>query len=69
MRLTEEFTSIIRNHNTVGVISDELEKIVDDYAIKFHNWMRNNDIPANAEKYYHYSDEDMLNVFKEEKGL
>jgi hypothetical protein len=50
-------------------MSDKIEKIAEEFALKFHNWMRNNDIPANAEKYFHYSDEDMLNVFKEENKL
>ena len=47
----------------------KLEKIADDYAIAFYNWMRKNDTPENAEKFFHYTDKDMLNVFKEETGL
>ena len=46
----------------------ECEKIADDYAIAFYNWMRKNDTPENAEKFFHYTDKDMLNVFKEETG-
>lgn len=49
--------------------ANKLEKIADDYAIAFYNWMRKNDTPENAEKFFHYTDKDMLNVFKEETGL
>jgi hypothetical protein len=41
----------------------------DNFAIDFHQWMRVNDTKENAEKYFHYTDKDMLNAFKEEKGL
>jgi hypothetical protein len=44
----------------------ELNDDRDDFAIKFANWLRKEDIQENAEKYFHYSDKDMLNVFKEE---
>jgi len=44
----------------------ELNNDRDDFAIKFANWLRKEDTQENAEKYFHYSDKDMLNVFKEE---
>lgn len=47
----------------------ECVEIADNHAIEFHRWMINNDTQENAEKWFHYTDEDMLNVFKEEKGL
>lgn len=47
----------------------QCEKIAEEFAIDFYNWMRENDIPINANKYFHYTDKDMLNAFKEEKGL
>ena len=43
------------------------QKNIDDFAISFHQWMRVNDTQENAEKYFHYTDKDMLNEFK--KGL
>ena len=49
--------------------ANKLEKIADDYAIAFYNWMRKSDTPENAEKFFHYTDKDILNVFKEETGL
>jgi len=41
----------------------------DDFAIGFAKWLRENDTPKNAEKYFGYSDLDMLQEFKKEKGL
>ena len=35
-------------------------------AIKFYNWMRENDTQDNADRYCGFSDEDMFNVFKEQ---
>ena len=37
-------------------------------AIAFHRWMIANDTPDNAEKYFHYSDEDMYNEFKKNQN-
>lgn len=48
---------------------DNYVNIAEDFAIKFHKWMRLNDTQENAEKWFHYTDKDMLNAFKEEKGL
>jgi len=38
---------------------DKLEK-------NFIKWMRENDTPENAEKYFHYTDEDMYNEYQNE---
>lgn len=46
-----------------------LEQIADDYAIEFYNWMQKEDTQENAEKYFGYTDKDMLEQFKKEKGL
>ena len=35
--------------------------------IGFHNWMIKNDTPENAEAYFHYSDDDMLNEYIKNK--
>lgn len=32
-------------------------------AIEFHYWMMDNDTPKNADKYFHWSDEDMFKEF------
>ena len=43
--------------------------IAEELAIEFNNWMRKNDTSENSEKYFHYTDKDMFNVFKEENEL
>jgi hypothetical protein len=45
------------------------EDLFDELAIAFHRWMRKNDTQENADKYFHYTDKDMLNEFKKQKGL
>lgn len=37
---------------------------IDKIAIDFHQWMRVNDTKENADKYFHFTDKDMLNEFK-----
>lgn len=39
---------------------------VDRFAIAFHQWMRMNDTQENADKYFHYTDNDMITEFKKE---
>ena len=73
MTLKEKFENII--HNYIGSewdrrdVSTNLVTDADEFAIEFHRWMLNNDTQENAEKWFHYADEDMLNAFKTEKGL
>jgi hypothetical protein len=38
-----------------------------EQIIGFHKWMIKNDTPENAEKYFHYSDGDMLNEYLKDK--
>jgi hypothetical protein len=38
----------------------------DNFAIAFHRWMRVNETIENAERFFHYTDRDMLNEFKKE---
>jgi Asp-tRNA(Asn)/Glu-tRNA(Gln) amidotransferase C subunit len=40
----------------------------DEFTIKFANWLRKEDTQENADKWFHYSDMDMLNAFKEEQS-
>ena len=44
----------------------ELKEKQDDFSIKFAYWLRKEDTQENAEKWFHFSDNDMLNAFKEE---
>lgn len=44
----------------------ELKEKLDEFTIKFAYWFRKEDTQENAEKYFHFSDTDMLNAFKEQ---
>jgi hypothetical protein len=44
--------------------SEKIIELIDDFAIAFHQWMRINDTKENADKYFHFTDKDMLNEFK-----
>ena len=37
-------------------------------AIDFHRWMMENDTPENADKYFHWSDDDMFKEFLKHKN-
>jgi hypothetical protein len=44
----------------------ELKQKHDEFTIKFAYWLRKEDTQENAEKWFHFSDNDMLNAFKQE---
>jgi len=44
-------------------------RIAEEFAIKFHLWMLANDTQENAEQFFGFTDEDMMNVFKQQTGL
>ena len=44
----------------------ELKQNHDEFTIKFAYWLRKEDTQENAEKWFHFSDNDMLNAFKQE---
>jgi hypothetical protein len=71
MTLKEKFEtkSSIDTTKEAKVFASECEKIADEFAIEFHRWMKVNDTKENSDKYFHYTDKDMLNTFKEEQGL
>lgn len=48
---------------------EQFQEEKDKFAVEFHRWMRVNDTQINREKYFHFTDRDMLNEFKKEKGL
>ncbi len=37
-----------------------------EHMIGFHKWMLENDVPAKAEQFFHYTDEDMANEYLKE---
>lgn len=50
----------------ISEYKEKLQKEQDEFTIKFANWLRKEDTQENADKYFHYSDMDMLNAFKKE---
>ena len=58
-----------------NIITDWLEKYGDPenrkqveleaFNLSFYTWLKENDTQENAEKWFGYSDEDMLNYYKE----
>lgn len=69
MTLKQKFFNVYTSYYKKSNELDKMVEVADDYAIDFYNWMRKNDTPENAEKWFGYSDQDMLNEFKKEKGL
>lgn len=70
MTLKEKFYPYCDNeYSEKWVSAENCEDIAEEFAIEFHNWMRSNDTQENADKWFHYTDKDMLNAFKEEKKL
>lgn len=65
-----ESENILRVNGTrdTGIVStqkliDNIEKFTVEMSINFALWLRDNDIAENADKYFGYSDKDMLNEF------
>ena len=70
MTLKEKFYPYCDNeYSEKWVSAENCEDVAEDFAIEFHKWMMLNDTQENADKWFHYTDKDMLNAFKEEKGL
>lgn len=68
MTLKEKFNNALDLDRDNYIIFECVE-IADSLAIGFAEWLRINDTPENAEKWFGYSSKDMLNEFKKEKGL
>ena len=56
MNINKEYNKLIK---TQLVLADE-------FALGFYRWMLRNDTMENAEKWFGYSDEDMLEAYKQE---
>jgi hypothetical protein len=56
MNINKEYKKLIK---TQLVLADE-------FALGFYRWMLRNDTMENAEKWFGYSDEDMLEAYKQE---
>jgi len=68
-QLSNEFISEVFLHrwSEVSHLVDKAKQMEKEQMIRFYKWMKENDTFENAEKYFHYSDEDMLNEFKQNK--
>ena len=47
---------------TIKLVKEKLEE-EKEQIIDFHKWMLKNDTAENADKYFHYSDDDMFNEY------
>jgi hypothetical protein len=45
---------------------EDCEKLLDEVMLQFYDWMRSEDTPDNAERWFGYTNKDMLNEFKEQ---
>lgn len=53
----------------VELVSIEHEKIAEEFAIGFSNWYFEKLTVEDASEWFGFSDKDMLNTYKKEKGL
>ena len=74
MTLKERFELPIDAHNKINnYVAKKCEKIADEFAIEFAEWLRNNWYDT-GEKWHREPDEDytskeLLEIYKKEKGL
>ena len=45
------------------VVCEQVKEMEKELMIGFHKWMLENDTPENAERFFHFSDTDMLNEY------
>ena len=53
----------------IGLLEHQIEgceKLLDEVVLQFYDWMKNEDTPDNAERWFGYTNKDMLNEFKEQ---
>ena len=73
MTLRDKIVGIIWGMDPLDVVND-LEKIADDYAVEFWEWLRTEAYDAGENWIYlqdnqDYTTEQLLEIFKKEKGL
>ena len=72
MTLKEKFEKAEINEFEIMWLSENgivnLEKIADDYAIEFINWLSFNDLFYSIQ-FGNHSTKELLEIFKKEKGL
>ena len=50
-------------------IIEQAKEMEKEQLIGFHKWMLENDTPENAERFFHFSDNDMLNEYLKAQKL
>ena len=63
---TNDWTITIKI-NELNEIYKQAKELEKERIIDFYKWMKNNDTEQNAEQYFHYTDEDMLNEYLKTK--
>lgn len=64
----EEILSIDEMMAKTVSVSEAVE-LLEKISIQFANWLMSANFTKNAEQYIHFSDKDMFDAFKKEKGL
>ena len=66
----QELYDYVKDNIDYGILEDivlekarELLQKEKEQMISFHKWMKENDTQENAEEYFHYTDEDMVNEY------
>jgi hypothetical protein len=61
--------SLYEKYREIGLSESRIEEcgeIVDEFVLHFYEWMKQEDTSDNAEKWFGFTDKDMLNEFKEQ---
>jgi hypothetical protein len=61
--------SLHEKYREIGLLEwqiEDCEKLLDEVMLQFYDWMRSEDTPDNAERWFGYTNKDMLNEFKEQ---
>lgn len=73
MTLKEEFKQWLDTNPRLQIREVQLEKIADDYAIEFAEWVNDNCWNIEADRFLYeeeqYRYKELLEIFKKEKGL
>ena len=73
MKLKEKFLKLTNkgSYFVIPIEEDAIlcEQLADEFAVQFADWLLINDTPENAEQWFGYTNKEMLNAFKKEKGL
>lgn len=60
---------LYERYREIGLLEHQFEdcdKLLDEIVLQFYGWMKSEDTPDNAERWFGYTDKDMLNEFKEQ---